>query len=216
MNKKIWILLWGFTTTLFLKAQNSDYKLSLITTGVSMSIFNQHKLTLYGGISMVNEQQFFRTMPTFNINPTLSLAPTYTYNSNNQSIEHYIMPTATLSIPVSKNKKWIIKDRNIYHYKIRHKKDNTSYYRNRIGITYKGKIGKQSVDFFLNEEMYVDLNNTIGFYRNQVSIGGDIRLGWINPQLMYIYQLNKGGETQHLFNASFIIPLENFGFFKKH
>ena len=119
---------------------------------------------------------------------------------------------ATFTFPISKNKKWSITDRNMFFYKIRSYSTNVPFYRNRLGVTYKTSILKQPVSFFVYDEIYFNFDNK-NISRNQATIGAQLNLKWLTPQIMYTHQTEQGKKNKGIYSLSLLIPLENFGFF---
>ena len=199
-------------------AQDIDARSSFIYTGITMNIPKKHKLTIYSGISPIDNVYMLRVLPAFKVNQYLTLTPGFTYydlyddEKFLDKVEYHIMPMATLTFPISKNKKWSITDRNMFFYKIRSYSTNVSFYRNRLGVTYKTSILKQPVSFFVYDEIYFNFDNK-NISRNQATIGAQLNLKWLTPQIMYTHQTEQGKKNKGIYSLSLLIPLENFGFF---
>ena len=199
-------------------AQDIDARSSFIYTGITMNIPKKHKLTIYSGISPTDNVYMLRVLPAFKVNQYLTLTPGFTYydlyddEKFLDKVEYHIMPMATLTFPISKNKKWSITDRNMFFYKIRSYSTNVPFYRNRLGVTYKTSILKQPVSFFVYDEIYFNFDSK-NISRNQATIGAQLNLKWLTPQIMYTHQTEQGKKNKGIYSLSLLIPLENFGFF---
>jgi hypothetical protein len=200
-----------------LKAQDIDGVSSFLVAGVSMKIPKDNKLLLYAGFSPTDKVKAFLALPNFKINKYLTLTPGYTYvnvdlDNGSTVVEHQLLAMATLSFPISKN--WTIADRNTYFHRFRKDANDLSFYRNRLGITHKTELLNKQASIFLQDEVYINLDNG-QFTRNRVILGGDIKLlKWLTPQVMLMYQQDKVTGNKILGWLVFTVPLENFGIFK--
>lgn len=192
--------------------QDSDY----ISAGVSINIPKNHKIAILGGYSPTDNIQMFRIDPNFRINKYLSLSPSYMYRNyyTNENSEHQIMAIGNLTFPISKNNKWRLSNRSMYAHRFRKQKNNNSFLRHRLGLTYRTSIFNKEFDFHLYDEIYFNLEEKL-INRNQISFGTDIKLPWLTHQILYSYQINKSTPNKHIITFTFIVPLENFGIFNK-
>lgn len=207
------ILLTILTSTFCIAQQDSDY----ISTGVRINMYNQNKLTIYGGYSPTDKIQLTRIAPNFRINKYLSISPIYMYrkNYNNNTNSHQASITGALNIPITKNKKLNILSHSIYAYQFIENRDNASFLRQRIGLTYNSNITEIPFNFFIYDEIYYSIENKY-ISRNLISLGFNIRLSWLNPIFSYAHHINKNGPYKNVITTTFIIPLDNFGFFNKN
>lgn len=202
-----------------LNAQDVDTHKSFLTTGISIDIPKNHNLTLYGGVSTEKHIQLLMFSPNIKINKTISVSPSYTFlnvplQHSKELKEHHLNLMATLSFPLDKKSKWILQNRNAYFHRFIQSGEDFSFYKGRLGIVHKTKVFKKPIDLFLHNEIYISLNNG-DLTRNRLYTGANIKLfKWLNPQLTYIFQTNKGSKIHdHLFIIGAIIPLNNYGIF---
>ena len=204
-----------------IKAQDADTKKSFLTTGVSISIPKEHSITVYGGVSTSPEHtQIAMVMPNIKINKYISFMPLYVFLKSPQAHskeakEHQVNAMLTFSLPLDKQGKWILQNRNTYLHRFIVGGEDFDFYRGRLGIVHRAKIFDKSVNFFAHDEIFIDLKKG-DFARNRVYLGADIKLfNWLNPQFFYIYQSHKNhaSPNNHLFIIAAIIPLGNHGFF---
>ncbi|MDO4762830.1 MAG: DUF2490 domain-containing protein [Flavobacteriaceae bacterium] len=202
------------------KAQDIDTHKSFITTGVSVKIPQKHSLKVFGGVSAEQHIQMLMITPNFKINNVLSFSPSYTMldiprRKGADYREHHLNLMATISIPLDKENKWILQNRNAYFHRFVEHGGDTNFYKGRIGIVHRTKLFDKSLNVFAHNEIYLSLKNG-HLTRNRFYTGGEWKLfNWLTSQAMYIFQTNKGVKAHdHLFVVGAIVPLENFGFFK--
>ena len=199
-----------------LKAQDIDGVSSFLVAGVSMKIPKENRLLIYTGFSPTDNVKALVVLPNFKVNKYLTLTPGYTYvnvdlDNGSTLVEHQLQAMATVAFPLAKN--WTIAVRNMYFHRFR-TGDDLSFYRNRLGITHKTELFKKQASVFLQDEVYLSLDNR-QFTRNRIILGGDIKLlKWLTPQVMMMYQSDKATGNKILGWLVFTVPLENFGFLK--
>ncbi|MDR6967312.1 hypothetical protein J2X31_001319 [Flavobacterium arsenatis] len=209
------MMLFVFSTQ-HLKAQDIDGVSSFLVAGVSMKIPKDNKLLLYTGISPTDNVKAILALPNFKVNKYLTLTPGYTYvnvdlGNAGKVEEHQFLGMATVAFPIAKN--WTIADRNMYFHRFRDG-DDLSFYRNRLGITHNIEVFKKQASIFLQDEVFLSLDNG-QFTRNRVVLGGNIQLfKWLTPQVMCMYQSDKASGNRILGWLVLTLPLENFGVFK--
>lgn len=210
------IMLFVFLTQ-HLKAQDIDGVSSFLVAGVSMEIPKNNRMLIYTGFSPTDKVKALLVLPNFKINNYLTLTPGYTYVNvdldNGSTVkEHQLLAMATLAFPIAKN--WILADRNMYFHRFRNGKD-LSFYRKRLGITHKTEVFKKQASIFLQDEVYLSLDNNGQLTRNRIILGSDIKLfKWLTPQVMCMYQNDKVTGNKILGWLVLTVPLENFGIFK--
>lgn len=203
-------------STHFFKAQDIDGVSSFLVAGVSMDIAKNNKLLIYGGFSPTDKVKALLVLPNFRINKYLTLTPGYTHvnvdlDNGSTLVENQVLAMATLSFPLAKN--WTLADRNTYFHRFR-TGDDSSFYRNRLGVIHKTEVFKKQASIFLHDEAYLSFDNG-QFTRNRVILGGDIKLlKWLTLQIMMMYQSDKATGNKILGWLVFTVPLENFGIFK--
>lgn len=199
-----------------IKAQDIDGVSSFFVAGVSMKIPKENSLIIYTGFSPTDKVKALLVLPNFKVNKYLTLTPGYTYvnvdlDNGSTLVEHQLLAMATVAFPIAKN--WTLADRNMYFRRFR-TGDDLSFYRNRLGITHKTEVFKKQASVFLQDEVYLSLDNG-QFTRNRIILGGDIKLfKWLTPQVMLMYQHDKATGNKLLGWLVFTVPLENFGLFK--
>lgn len=197
-------------------AQDIDGVSSFVVGGVSMNIPKSNKLLIYSGISPTDNVKALLVLPNFKVHKYITLTPGYTYvnvdlDNGGRIEEHQFLGMATLAVALDKN--WTVSDRNMYFHRFR-AGDDLSFYRNRLGITYKTQLFKKQASVFLQDEVYLSLNGG-QFTRNRVVLGADLKLfKWLTPQVMCMYQSDKVTGDKILAWLVLTVPLENFGVFK--
>lgn len=189
--------------------QDSDY----ISVGTTINFSQKHNLLISGGYSPTDHIHMTRVEPAFRINNNISLILGYIYRNHfKQNLsDQQITIAGNFKIPLSNE--WQLSSRSMYAYRFRQEKDDTSFLRQRLGITYKTEILDANIDFHLYDELFFSIDNH-NFDRNQISLAGDFKFLWLTPQLGYTYQMNKDISSKHIFTLSFIVPLENFDIFQ--
>lgn len=199
------------------KAQDDVAFYSL--NGVSLSIPNKHKLTVYSIYSPNDKVATLLALPTFTINKYFSFTAGYNYlvskpGNGKTFTENQLLPHLTVSIPLTKD--WTLVDRNMYHHRFRNEgRNDLAFYRNRLGVVHKLNIFNKPSILYLHNEIFV--NTMIGkFSRNRIITGTEIKaFKFLSPQLMYIFQTDKGIGNRNLILLILTVPLENYGIFKK-
>ena len=150
-----------------MRAQDADTKKSFLTTGVSINIPKEHSITVYGGVSTSPEHtQIAMAMPNIKINKYISFMPLYVFLKSPQAHskeakEHQINAMLTFSLPLDKQNKWILQNRNTYLHRFIVGGEDFDFYRGRLGIVHRAKIFDKSVNFFAHDEIFIDLKKAI-------------------------------------------------------
>lgn len=84
--------------------------------------------------------------------------------------EHQINAMLTFSLPLDKQGKWILQNRNTYLHRFIVGGEDFDFYRGRLGIVHRAKIFDKSVNFFAHDEIFIDLKKG-DFARNRVYLG---------------------------------------------
>lgn len=201
------------------KANAQDDVAFYSLNGVSVSIPNKHKLTIYSIYSPSDKVATLLALPTFTINKYLSFTAGYNYlvskpGNGRTYTENQLLPHLIISIPLAK--KWTLVDRNMYHHRFRNEgRTDLAFYRNRLGVVHKLNMFNKPSTIFLHNEFFI--NAMVGGYtRNRVIAGMEIKaFKFLSPQLMYIFQTDKGIGNRNLILLILTVPLENYGIFKK-
>lgn len=212
IRTRFYFILFFFFIHICNAQQDTDY----ISAGVRLGLTKSHKLTIYGGYSPTDNIKLTRVAPNFKINNILSVSPIYMHRNhlNQGTNSHQIMAMGSLNISISKKKDWKILSQSMYAYQFRENQDNVSFLRQRLGFSYDTNIIDIPFNFFVYDEIFYSIENRYTS-RNLISFGVNIRLSWLNPSFSYAHLINKNGTYKNVFTTTFIIPLDNFGFFKK-
>lgn len=202
-----------------IKAQEADTRKSFLLTGVSVNIPKGNNLSVYGGVSTSEEHtQMSMVMPNIKLNKFFTFTPLYIFLKSpihGRDIKnHQINAMLTFSLPIDKQNKWILQNRNSYLFKSTEGGDDSSFYRGRLGIVHRTKISDKNVNFSAHDKIFIDIKNG-GLSQNRVYLTADVKLfNWLNPQFFYIYQHYKNNisPNNHLFVIAAVIPLGNHGF----
>lgn len=210
--RKITFIILSFGLSLIGKAQqDTDY----ISTGVSIKMPDNNRLTIYGGYSPTDKILLTRISHNIKINNILSVAPAYMHRNHleNDTHSHQFIASGNLNIPITKDKKWNILSHSMYSYLIREHRSNVSFYRQRLGINHNTKISDIPINIFVYDEIFYSIDNKF-ISRNLISAGINFNLSWLNPSFSYAHHINKNKTYKNIITATFIIPLDKFGFVK--
>ena len=75
--------------------------------------------------------------------------------------EHQINAMLTFSLPLDKQNKWILQNRNTYLHRFIVGGEDFDFYRGRLGIVHRAKIFDKPVNFFAHDEIFIDLKKEI-------------------------------------------------------
>ena len=117
-----------------IKAQEADTRKSFLLTGVSVNIPKGNNLSVYGGVSTSEEHtQMSMVMPNIKLNKFFTFTPLYIFLKSpihGRDIKnHQINAMLTFSLPIDKQNKWILQNRNSYLFKSTEGGDDSSFYR---------------------------------------------------------------------------------------
>ncbi len=188
--------------------------------GVNTNVGQKHNLMLYTGFSSDDHFTALAVIPYFRLTKNIHVSPTYMrFEANgafgSEPTQHHFMPSVSLQFKLGK--KFILADRNMFFQISMKDRDDVTFYRNRIGLTYLTKVGKKPSAFYVNNAMFWSLDGG-SFFRNRLMLGGLVHWKkWLTPQFMYVLQNDVGLFPRHQFYFVFTVPLGNFGIFnKKH
>ncbi len=98
---------------------------------------------------------------TKKINPYVTVGGGYLYRYANPSFilkryESRYLGLATFTIPLSKDKKWTLVNRNLYQYENRYSRPNASIMRNRFWLKREVTVAKKKIEPFVSFETFYD------------------------------------------------------------
>ncbi len=198
--------------------QNSSEKASYWFGGVNTQLGQKHNIFAYYGFSPDDKFTAAAVVPYFRITKNIHFAPSYMLLKTNNPdrynpFQHHFMPNLTFQFKLGK--KFILADRNMYFRVVMKDQQSTSFYRNRLGLTYLTKIGKTPAAFFINDAVFWNLR-TGKFFRNRLGMGVSINVKkWLTPQFLYVLQNDSGFFPKHQFYFVLTVPLKNYGIFSK-
>ncbi|MCW5958964.1 MAG: DUF2490 domain-containing protein [Pyrinomonadaceae bacterium] len=135
----------------------------------------------------------------YKVNNYLSFSPSYIYRAgqptrNRKEFEHRLRFDLTVE---KKFKYFSLKDRNRIEHRIRHFRDDTTRYRNKLTlkVPIKYKDGKDLFAPFVADEAYYDFRQD-RWFRNEFSVGISRKLsGNTSADFYYMVQSNKAVTT---------------------
>ncbi len=202
----------------FFYAQSSPNAASYWFGGFNSNIGKKSNLLAYYGFSPDDKFTAAAIMPYFKVHKNIHLMPSYMMiqTSGSETVEptqHHWMPSVILNFKL--NSKLILTDRNMYFRITMKDRDDVSFYRNRLGLTYLTKIAKKPTALYIHDAVFWSLDSK-KFYRNRLILGGMIQWKkWLSPQFMYVLQNEPGFFPRHQFYFVLTVPLGNFGIFNK-
>lgn len=141
----------------------------------------------------------------YKINKYFSFSPSYLYRAgqptkNRKEFEHRVR------FDFSAEKKWkrfSLKDRNRIEHRIRHSRDDTTRYRNKLTfkVPIKNKEGKEIIAPFIADEVFYDFRDD-RWFRNEFSVGFTRNLTKNSSgEFYYMIQNNKRVPTLKTLNV---------------
>ncbi len=191
---------------------------SYFFTGVNTSLGKKNNVGAYYGISPTDKFQALAILPYFRVHKNIHLMPGYMRMEIRgtdviESTQDHFMPSVVFSFNIGK--RFVLTDRNMYFRLSIKDQDDLSFYRNRIGLTYKTKIADKPAMFFVHDALFWSLDSG-KFARNRLILGAGMHLSkWLSPQLWYVLQNEPGIFPRHQLYVILTVPLNNFGIFTK-
>ncbi len=138
---------------------------------------------------------------TKKVNKYVTVGGGYLYRYSNPTFvrsrfESRYLGLATFSVPLSKDKKWTLVNRNLYQYEDRYSRPNASVIRNRFWLKREVTIGKKKFEPFVSFEPFYD-TRLKGFarYRTQAGVSHKFNNNFA-ADLYYVRQDETGGGTR--------------------
>lgn len=138
---------------------------------------------------------------TKNINKNITLGGGYIYRYSNTTFvqkryESRYLGMATFTIPLTKDKKWTLVNRNIYQYEDRYSRPNTAVLRTRLWLKREVTIAKKKFEPFVAfEPMYDTSLKTMARYRTQVGFSHKFN-DKFGGDFYYVRQDETGNRTR--------------------
>lgn len=113
-------------------------------------------------------------MITKKLNKYVTLGGGYLYRYSNPTFvrsryESRYLGLATFTVPLSKDKKWTLVNRNIYQYENRYSRPNATVVRNRAWLKREVTVGGKKIEPFVSFETFYDFRlKDFARYRTQV------------------------------------------------
>ncbi len=216
-NKILFLFIFAFFSPFLINAQDGASSATYWFGGVNTRLGQKHNLFAYYGFSPDDHFTSGVIIPYFRLTKNIHFSPTYmVLKTNHQKLnpfQHHFMPSLTLQFKPQKN--IIIADRNMYFSVVMKDQKATSFYRNRLGVTYITKVAETPMAFFINDAVFWNLR-TKKFFRNRLGMGVSVQWKkWVTPQFMYILQNEPGFFPKHQFYFALTVPLQNYGIFNK-
>lgn len=138
---------------------------------------------------------------TKKVNKYVTVGGGYLYRYSNPTFvrsrfESRYLGLATFSVPLSKDKKWTLVNRNLYQYEDRYSRPNASVIRNRFWLKREVTISKKKFEPFVSFEPFYD-TRLKGFarYRTQAGVSHKFNNNFA-ADLYYVRQDETGGGTR--------------------
>ncbi len=138
---------------------------------------------------------------TKKLNKYATLGGGYLYRYSNPTFarsryESRYLGMATFTIPLSKDKKWTLVNRNIYQYEDRYSRPNASVIRNRAWVKREVKVAGEKIEPFVSFETFYDFRlKDFARYRTQAGFtrkfGGEFA-----ADFYYVRQNETGNGTR--------------------
>jgi Protein of unknown function (DUF2490) len=138
---------------------------------------------------------------TKKINQYVTVGGGYLYRYSNPTFvrkryESRYLGIATLTVPLSKDKKWTLVNRNIYQYENRYSRLNATVIRNRLWLKREVTVAKKKIEPFVSFETFYDFRlKDLARYRTQVGFSHKF-----NPKFAadfyYVRQNETGNKTR--------------------
>ena len=138
---------------------------------------------------------------TKKINKYVTLGGGYLYRYSNPTFirrrfESRYLGTATFTIPLSKDKKWTLVNRNIYQYEDRYSRPNATVVRNRVWLKREVTVANKKIEPFVSFETFYDFRlRDFARYRTQAGFSHKF-----NPKFAadfyYVRQNETGNRTR--------------------
>lgn len=113
---------------------------------------------------------------TKKVNNYVTIGGGYLYRYSNPSFrqrryESRYIGALTLTVPLTKDKKWTMVNRNLLQYEDRYSRANTTVLRNRLRVNRKIKVKDTQIEPFVSLETFYDFNlKKLYRYRTQIGV----------------------------------------------
>lgn len=137
---------------------------------------------------------------TRRINSNITVGGGYLYRYSNPTLvrrryENRYLGILTLTVPLSKDKKWAIVNRNMLQYEDRYSRPNNTVMRNRAWLRREVSIGGKKFDPFVSLETTFDLSRKeIVRYRTQAGVTRRFNSSFA-ADIFYVRQDDVGGDS---------------------
>ena len=138
---------------------------------------------------------------TKKFNKYVTVGGGYLYRYSNTTFvqrryESRFLGLATFTVPLSKDKKWKLVNRNIYQYEDRHSRPNATVLRSRFWLKREVTIAKKKFEPFVAIEPFYDARlRTMARYRTQVGFSHNFNKKF-GGDFYYVHQYETGDRTR--------------------
>lgn len=138
---------------------------------------------------------------TKKINPYVTLGGGYLYRYSNPTFvqkryESRYLGLATFTIPLSKDKKWTLVNRNIYQYENRYSRPNATVIRNRLWLKREVTVAKKKIEPFISFESFYDFRlKDFARFRTQLGVSHKFHSRF-SADFFYVRQNETGNKTR--------------------
>jgi hypothetical protein len=138
---------------------------------------------------------------TKKFNKYVTVGGGYLYRYSNPTFtrkryESRYLGIATFTVPLSKDKKWNLVNRNIYQYENRYSRLNATVVRNRVWVKCEVTIAKKKIEPFVSFESFYDFRlGAFARYRTQVGFSHKFN-NKLSSDFYYVRQNETGNRTR--------------------
>ncbi len=138
---------------------------------------------------------------TKKVNKYVTLGGGYLYRYSNPTFtrsryESRYLGLANLTVPLSKDKKWTLVNRNLVQYEERYSRPNATVVRNRFWVKREVTVGKKKIEPFVSFETFYDFRlKDIARYRTQAGITHKFN-NRFSADFYYVRQVETGNRTR--------------------
>ncbi len=138
---------------------------------------------------------------TKKVNKYVTLGGGYLYRYSNPTFvrkryESRYLGLATFTIPLSKDKKWTLVNRNLYQYEDRYSRPNATVVRNRAWVKREITVAKKKIEPFVSFETFYDFRlKDFARYRTQAGFSHKFNSKF-SADFYYVRQYETGNRTR--------------------